>query len=258
MSADGEPPVVVLPERLDRKLRLGPFPSGRDALKFASYAAVGAFLVPFAGALAWLPFLLAGGVVALWHPDGEAADERMLRFVRWKLRRLGRGEAMTVPGAGTGAHRALARVPGGFVAVVRTGGVPLAYLPPRELAERFEAFRELLRAFDGSFLWLAARAPIHAVPFLPAEPAPVGAEAPARAGYRELVEVIVRRRHLRQVYFALASEGSGSEGIQRLEAQLGTLLERLRSLGVRPVRLRDRALTEAVRRLGIAPGEPPA
>ena len=35
-------PWIGLPATFDRRLRMGPFPSVRDALKFATYAAVGA------------------------------------------------------------------------------------------------------------------------------------------------------------------------------------------------------------------------
>src|SRR5208282_2604654 len=65
-------PVVVLPERVDRRVRLGPFPSAKDAVKFASYAAAGAVLAPFATPFAWVPVLALGFVVSVWHPDGEA------------------------------------------------------------------------------------------------------------------------------------------------------------------------------------------
>ncbi|MGP8077119.1 MAG: hypothetical protein ACLQD8_04800 [Thermoplasmata archaeon] len=252
MAAGDGPPRVELPERLDRKLRLGPFPSGRDALKFVTYAAVGALLVPFLGVAVWIPFVLAGLVVSIWRPEGEAVDERVSRYVRWRWGGLRRSRPMTAPRPPAPGRRSIVRLPTSFAAVVRTGGLPLAYLPPSELARRFEQYRDLLRASEGTFLLHSTRAPIHPIPFLPAEPAPAGAEGTARAGYRELVEVIVRRRFVRHVFFALATRDLGPEGIQRLETELASLIERLRALGLRPLRLRDQALRDAVRRLGLA------
>jgi len=246
--------LVELPERLDRKLRLGPFSSGRDALKFVTYAAVGALLVPFLGPAAWIPFVLAGLVVSLWRPEGQAIDDRIARFLRWRLRRLRRESPMNVPGPRSPGRRSIVRLSSSFAAVVRAGGLPLAYLPPAELARRFELYRDVLRALDGTFVFLSTRAPIHATPFLPAEPAPAGAERAARTGYRELVEVIVRRRHLRHVYLGLTSSDLGPEGILRLETQVAALIERLAGLGLRPVRLRGRALEDSVRRLGMTAG----
>jgi hypothetical protein len=256
MEEGGRPPVVELPERLDRKLRLGPFSSGRDALKFVSYAAVGALLVPFLGPAVWIPFVLAGLAVSLWRPEGEAVDDRTARFLRWRMRRLRREPPMSAPRPAASRQRSVVRLSSSFASVVRCGGLPLAYLPPAELARRFELYRELLRAFDGSLVLVSTRAPIHATPFLPAEPSPDGAERTARNGYRELVEVIVRRRYVRQVYVALATAGTSSEGIGRLETQVASLIERLAGLGLRPVRLRGRALEDAVHRLGMANGRP--
>jgi len=251
------PPVVALPERLDRRLRLGPFPSGREALKFVVVAAVGAVCVPFAGAEVWLVFLAAGLAVSLWQPDGISLDARLVALARWGLRRAGPGDPMT-PGAGVpGVPRGVAVVPlvaGGYAAVVRGSGVPLAYLPPAELRRKFELYCELLRAVDGSVVFLAARAPIHAGPLVPPSDAASGPEAAARAGYRELVGLIVRRRAVRQVFVGVPVPRSGPESLGRLEDRVGGVVERMGELGLSPVRLKDRALSEAARRIGFEVG----
>ena len=253
------PPAVPIPERLDRKLRLGPFPSGRDALKFVGYIAIGALLVPWAGVVAWVPFVLLGLAVSLWRPEGEGVDTRVLRWFRWELRRgsdrPGR-KGGTVTPVGRGAVVPLST--GGYAAILRSGGIPLAYLPPAELRRRFDLYRELLRTVDRSLVLLSTRSPIHRVTYLPAEPSPVGEERVAREGYRELVDVIVRRRSVRHVFLALTEPGSGAEAVGRLERQVGSMAERLAALGLRPVRLRDRSLGEAAARLGLVSrgGEP--
>lgn len=250
------PPVVPCPERLDRPLRLGPFPSGRDALKFVGYVAVGALLVPWAGVVAWVPFVLAGLVVSLWRPEGEGLDTRLLRLVRWRLRSLVREGSMSRRWEVPRDHRSVVPLPtGGYVAVLRSGGIPLAYLPPLELRRRFELYRELLRTLDGSLVLLSTRAPIHRASFLPSEPSPSGTERAAREGYRELVEVIVRRRSVRHVYVAVQEPGAGAEALSKLENRLGPLTERFGALGLHPVRLRDRALSYAAARLSLAERE---
>jgi len=253
-DAEADPPIVGLPERLDRRLRLGPFPSGREALKFVVFAAIGAVLVPVAGVGIWVVFLVAGLAVSLWRPDGIPLDARLLAVARWELRRTAPGAPMT---ASPDRPRGAAVVPlaaGGYAAVVRASGVPLAYLPPAELRRRFELYRDLLRAVDGSLVVLAARAPIHAEPFVPPPDPAVGAPvAAARAGYRELVELIVRRRAVRQVFVGLPVPENGPESLRRLEDRVDGVIERMAGLGLAPVRLKDRALAEAARRVGFDP-----
>jgi hypothetical protein len=255
-GAEG-PPAVGFPERLDRTLRLGPFPSGRDALRFVTYAAVGACLAPFVPTYVWLGIVLVGFASSAWKPGGETVERRVLRLASWELRRLGGDRSMRPRDGIASARRGHLRLRSGLhVAIVRAAGLPLAYLPSAELARRFELFRELLRGIDGGFALFASLAPIHARPFVPAEPAPAGPEGAARAGYRELVELIARGRSVRRVFVAIASADAGVEGVGRLEATTATLLERLGALGLKPVRLRDRTLGEAARLIGLAEGRP--
>jgi len=252
---DSDPTVLVLlPERLDRTLRLGPFPSARDALKFLAWTAVGAFLVPALGPAMVVPFGLAGLAVAIVRVDGRSPDGWALRFLRWQIRRFGGRDLVTPPGAVRGDGRSVARDTDSLVAVVRTAGVPLAYLPPTDLSRRFELYRDLLRALDGPAALHIARTPIHPAPYVPAEPAPAGAEGLARAGYRELVGVIVRRRSLRQVWLAIGQPGTDARSLSALEVRTSDLIERLRALGLRPARLRGHGIGEALHRMGIRTG----
>ncbi len=251
-DTDG-PPVVPIPERVDRRLRLGPFPSARDALKFLCYAAVGAVAVPLVDVPGGLSVVGAGLLATLYKPDGQAWDERALSLLRWKYRSR-REERMT--GAGRQSpllRQGLVRLAGAdWVAVVRTGGAPLAYLPPAELARRFELYRDLLRGSDGRLAFLATLASIRAAPFLPPADRSLAADRDARAGYSELVALLCRRRYGRRVYFVLGGGEGGPDALARLEGQVASLLERLSGLGLRPVRLKDRGLLEAARRLGWA------
>ena len=247
-------PIVPFPERLDRRLRLGPFPSGREALKFVVYAAVGAVAVPFAGAGVWLACVAAGLAVSLWRPEGVGWDTRLLSAGRWWLRRQRTEAPMSRRDPAPSAAGAMLPIsPSGYVAAVRTRGVPLAYLPPAELRRRFDLFRELLRGLDGSVVLLATSAPIHGAALLPPPSTDRSPERAARDGYRELVELIVRRRSVRQVFIAIAEPANGADGARRLEDRLISLGDHLAGLGLTPERVRGRALQEISRRLGLHP-----
>jgi hypothetical protein len=256
MAGRDGPPWVSVPERLDRRLRLGPFESGRAAVKFVTAAAVGAVVSLAVEPWAGLPIVVGGAVVALWRPEGEGLDDRLLSVARWTLRRSSPDRRMTaLPGPGTpGAHSRL-RLPNGRDAVVlRTAGVPVAFLPPAELARQFDLYRELLRSVAGGIIVVATSAPIYPDAVLPSALPVAEDERPARDGYQELVSLLARRRSVRRVLWVLAQDLPGVEGARRLEAAAGLLRERLADLGLRSERLRDRALSEAGRRLGLLEG----
>ncbi|MGP8076410.1 MAG: hypothetical protein ACLP8Y_06750 [Thermoplasmata archaeon] len=253
----GEPeagsPVIVLPERLGRRMRLGPFPSSRDALKFVIYAAAGALLASFTNPWLWLPFVLVGFAVSVWRPEGRALDERLLVFAVWRLRSWGLGRVVKSANSRPLVRQGLLQLASHrYVAVVRTGGSPMAYLPPDELARRFELYRELIRSTDGGFSLLSTVVPIRSQPVRPSTTPGEGPEASARAGYSELVFLLCRRRLLRRVYFVLGAVGASMDSVSLLEGRVASLVERLSSLGLRPTRLRDRGLAEAARRFGWA------
>ena len=250
MAEDDPLPAAEIPERLDRTMRVGPFPSGREALKFIAYAAVGALLAPVVGAVVWLGFVATGLTVTIWRPEGEGIDTRLLAMVRWRLRAPFH-EARPVTAFPRRRGLTIALPSGGYAAVVRTGGLAVAYLPATELRRTFDRFRELLHAIDWGAVVLSTRAPIHASALVPAEPAPVGDERAAREGYRELVEVIVRRRFVRHVYLAILSHGAGPDSLARLDARVALLSDHLVALGLRPIRLRDSALNDAAARMGL-------
>jgi hypothetical protein len=246
-------PVVELPERVDRRVRLGPFPSARDALKFVCYAAVGAVLSPFVEPIVWLPVLAVGFAVSVWRPDDEAVDERAARWLLFQGRRWTSGPVTRRKSPPTGRGSVAQLANGRRVMIVRAEGIPLAYRPPAELAVLFDRFRDLLRATEGPLVIRSTTVPLRAGPVLPTDPGGVGVEQNARAGYAELVVVLCRRRRSRRVEISLGSGELAPESELRLEDQTRALVEHLGQLGLRPVVLEDRALAESVRAFGWGP-----
>jgi len=250
-ASEGGPPVIGLPERLDRRMRLGPFPSARDALKFVTYAAAGATLAPFTTPWVWLPVVAVGFVVSVWRPEGQAVDARAFALLAWKLRSVDPRKEMTRDGLRPLVRQGLLQLASHrYVAVIRTGGTPIAYLPPDELARRFELYRELLRSTGASVAMLATTVPIHSQAVRPGNALGSGPDGSALSGYSELVNLLLRRRLLRRVYIVLGTTETGPDAIGRLEGRVAGLMQRLGTLGLRPIRLRDGGLAEAARRFG--------
>jgi len=249
-------PWVAVPERLDRRMRLGPFASGYDAIKFATAAAAGAVLSLAIEPWVGLPVVLVGAVITLWHPDGEGLDDRLAALVRWSVRRVAAEARVTAPDhRGPEGPRSTIAFPDGRQATfVRAGGVPLAFLPPSDLAHQFELYRDLLRSVEGGLIVSSTTAPIYPGSLLPPEAPLLEVERGPHDGYCELVSLLARRRSVRRVLLVLAQNAPGEEGARRLEAATELLCERLADLGVRADRLRDRSLVEAARRLGLPGG----
>lgn len=251
------PPIVSFPGPLDRRMRLGPFPSGRDALKFVAYAAVGAIFAPTPYPMLAVPIVLAGLLVTLWKPGGEGIDERLAVLVKFAVRRGRRSAGPRPAPVRSGLRSSVVSVgAGSWAAVVRTGGVPVAFLPPLELARRFDLYRELLRSLGSDWRFLATAAPIFTGPLVPGSPSAAAPDRAARLGYQALVQLLCRRRAVRQIYVALTTSGERLSSSSQLEQAAQALEHRLEGLGVRAERLHGRVLMAAVRRLGLrGPGE---
>jgi hypothetical protein len=243
-------PVVPFPRPVDRRLRLGPFASAKDGVKFAAYAATGALLAPFLSPFAWLPVLGVGFAVSVWRPDGEALDERAGRWAAWRLRQLAGDRTMSPPASPPVRGHFLRLGTGRYVTVLRADGTPLAYRPPTEMERVFRSYGELLRGSDGVVFVHAATVPLPAGPVTPSESAKGRADGPACDGYRELVTVLCRRRLVRRVDVAISTSLDGPDAPARLEQGTRSLAGRLAGVGVHPTRLAGRALSVAAHRFG--------
>ena len=245
--------LVGLPDGFDRKLRLGPFPSVRDALKFTTYASVGALAAALLGAVWWLPFLGGGFVLSVYRADGKGLDERFGDLVAWRFRRDGGAR-----GLGPIAPRRLRSrgnaVPAGarrLVALLSVRGLPVAFLPPAEARSLFDRYRELLSALDDGLYLSMGVQPLEERPFRPARSRSDGGPAPtARAGYEEMVRLLCRRRQRRVTLLALWVPREGAGSLARLDRRVAVVEGHLERLGLSSIRLRDRALGEAMVRIG--------
>jgi len=248
-------PRVRIPERLDRPLRLGPFSGGREAIRFLAAAAIGTLVSLAVAPWAGVPVIGAGAIVALWRPNGEGLDERIVAWARWAARRAPRGDRLIPPpGGSVEAGRTTLELPDGRSAVLlRAGGCPLSFLPPAELARHFDRYRELLQASDGGLIMAASAAPIHAESVLPDGQATSEQEQEAQEGYRELVALLARRRSVRVVLLALVQDSTAADDGRRLATAGRLLAERLADLGIRVEPLQGAALAHAARRIGLLP-----
>jgi hypothetical protein len=245
------PLVIPLPEPVDRKARLGPFLSGRDALKFAGISAVGAVVADATTPVAWLPFLGIGLLLGTVRIDGKGPDAHVVDYVRWRARqhpppRRRRSGGAQLP---TGA---IVRLPGGrCAAAVRSRGRPVAFLPTGDARGLFEAFTTLIRTQGHGLLFGADVTPVDGRPLLPPK-GPVGTEeeGAARRGYRELVDVLAQHCRTRAVTVVTWSDPEETEGLLRLEERVQALTGSLLALGVTAERLEGAALGGAVAGLG--------
>jgi hypothetical protein len=249
---------IPLPAPVTRRMRLGPFPSARDALKFLAYAALGAVLAGFLGPIAWVPFLGGGFLLSTYKDDGEGFDERFVQYLHWRWRRRPARSRSGV-GPGAKARGGQARIAGDrWVGIVAARGTPVVFLPPDEARRLFERYVELLRALDPGAVLRAFVEPLSPRRFLPRVPSTGNDPAPkARAGYAEMVRLLCRRRSRRLVHVLLWSGHGADAGPSRLEERLDSVQRALDTMGIEARRVRGAELVSALRDLGWAATEVP-
>jgi hypothetical protein len=256
MAEDTTPELTVpLPRPVDRRLHLGPFPSARDALKFAGVAAGGLLVVPLVGPAAIVPFALAGFVLAVHRSDGRSLDERVLGYLGYRWRRRHGAAHRPVPPGGTGAPRHVRLAGGRVAAVLVAGGVPVSFLPPDDARRLFEATRGWLETLGDGVYLVADTVPIPAAPFRPRLPPPEEPDRAAGVGYDEVVRLLLRRRRARRVTLVLW-EPADAAGQARLEDRAAASLVALATLGVVADRLTGAPLLAAIDRLDLARSGP--
>jgi len=246
--------IVSLPQRSDRRAGFGPFPSARDALKFATYAAIGALLIPALGLWIWLPFLGVGFVVSMKKIDGESPEKRLADYVSFCWRRA---RSLDEPPKGSSidtsvpSRRAFSAGGKHLAAFVATG-IPVAALPAPDLQRLFVSYREFLRASDLEIYLTTISTPTRASDLRPGTEEVPEESRRARDGYRELVSLLCRRWRQRRVILTFSTLDLSGRGLNRFEASIQDVVERLAALGIGLTRLKHRSLSAALERLGWA------
>ena len=144
---------------------------------------------------------------------------------------------------------------GPSVAVLRSGGIPIGFLPRRDARTLFEGFRTLLRAHGHGLLLCADARPVDPAPLLPGGRAELPtAEQLALAGYREMLEVLLRRRRTRSVLVVTWSVPGEPDALERLEERVQALTGGLIALGLVAERLEGRSLGAALTEIGYRGG----
>ena len=249
------PPIAGLLPPLGRRMRFGPFPAARDALKFAVYAAVGALVIPLLGAIAWLPLLGVAFLLCAWAPGGIPLDRTVFLVVARWFRALEPAEALMGRRARSVSEGRVRIDPGRTATVLRCRGHPLAFLPPEELRRRFGLCRHLLRGVDGGLAISAVGVPIAPAAFRPiASPSASGEREAARA-YAEMIDLLCRRRSRRRIYLLQWTRDASVDARDDLERRTHELAGRLAALGLEPERLTGGALAASMRRFGWNEGE---
>lgn len=249
---------IPLPAPIGRRVRLGPFPSARDALKFAAYGAIGAVVAAGVGPLAWLPILGGGFLISVHKPEGRGLDERLADYVRWRVRssRAGARFARARPATTRGGFARLED--GRLVGGLEAHGIPVTFLPAPEARRLFEQYLDLLRGVEDGCLLGMTVVPLPPGPYLPARDRTGPEEVlQARDGYAEMVRLLCRRRRRRVVHLLVWSRGSGPGSVPRLEETLAHLAERLAGMGVESRRLRSTELARAMAERGWSVREAP-
>lgn len=254
-DADPSPVLVGLPEPLDRRMRLGPFPSVGQALKFGAYVGVGAVAAALIGPVGWLPFLGVGFFASTYRRGGKSADERVADFLAFQLRQRSAAGAPRDRGARVSGD--FVRVAqGARVAILVARGVPVAFLPPSEARRLFDGFRQLLDGTEASIYLVAGLRPMRDAPFLPPRERVPGAsvDAMARAGYVEMMRAVCRRRARRRVTIAVWSPGPAEGEELRLLRSVRRVTEGLERLEIPVERLTETPLRAEADRLGLGGG----
>jgi hypothetical protein len=214
-----------------RRLRLGPFGSGRDLVRFLGIATIGAIVAAVSFAVVWLPFLAIGATVAFVRVEGQTLDEFAIGYCRFRWRSaVGTRQAA---GASPLTPRPPRTSSEGPPRSIQAGGIPIAYLPPSELQRLFEEWRTTLATFDRPIGCRMRGERFSPLPFLPRSSPRGGAEAAVLESYREMVRLLLRHRHRRVVDLTVwESPSERRESSTVRERRLDALVAALLRLGI--------------------------
>lgn len=232
--ADTDLTAIPVLRLVPRRLRLGPFGSGRDLVKFLGLATVGAMLAAFSSLVVWVAFLGAGAMVAFVRVRNQTLDDVAVDYCRFRWRSSGRSRRTR---SALVARRGVPDRPSRAPARVRAGGIPTAYLPAAELERLFGEWRSTLGTL-GRPVGLRVRGESFSpLAYLPAVLDTGDRERVALDSYRRMVRMMLRHRYHRVVELSVggASAESG-ESAAAADAAVEELVGALRRLGIPALR----------------------
>lgn len=214
---------VALPERLGRRLSIGPFQDPRDLLRFLLFAAAGGLVALLVGAWAWLPFLLAGLVLTLPRVEEESLGVVVLRWVRFQVRARSRkgGPSRASPGRTGRLHLEethLCDTLGRTWECWEATPFPISGRGPAELLQSATHLLQALGSQGGEWGLYRLPEPWCIGAYLPPfDPALAPRELALRRAYGELLREAVRGKHQVRLVLALAAPQGTAQAAQ-LEA----------------------------------------
>jgi hypothetical protein len=228
--ASSDVSAVPILRLIPRKLRFGPFGSGRDLVKFLCTATVGAAVAAVTSAAVWPIFLGVGILIALPRVEGQTLDDFAVGYCRFRWRSAVGSQSLP---KSPGPAPSRSKTPGKATASLCSGGIPIAYLPPQEMQRLFEGYRAALGSVDGPVAFRAGGERFSPLPFLPATQSLAAREQAVLDSYRDLVRTLLRNRFRRRVDLTLWNDPAGGSSNEiALKAQLDELWEALGRLGI--------------------------
>jgi hypothetical protein len=212
-----------------RQLRLGPFGSGRELVKFLGVASVGAAVAAVTSAAVWIPFLAVGALLAFVRVEGRTLDDLALGYCRFRVRTTTGARAGAPPVPSQPASDGLEK----GSASIQAFGIPIAYLPPQELQRLYDEWRATLAGVDRPIGCRVRGERFSPLPFLPVPTAPTLAEREALSSYRQMVRLLLHHRYRRVIDLSVWNDpADAGPGASRVTAQLDALTSALHRLAI--------------------------
>ena len=201
---------VSLPERLGRRMSLGPFEDPRDLLRFLLIVGAGGLVALLTLPWIWVPIAAMGGVLTLVRHNEETLLELLGRRLRFALRRvrpprwMGRwGEGHPPPRGPAGRSAEEGRP----WEIWRTAPAPVCGRDPSELHRQALALLRRLAPGGREVLLVRRTRPWDVRPFLPPGPVLRAQDRMLREGYVRLLNACAQGKRRAELYLLLPSGG---------------------------------------------------
>lgn len=205
---------VPVPERLGRRMTVGPFQTPKDILRFLLVGSLGLLFAVGFGLLAGLPFLVAAlALVAIRWEEASLWDhgERWLAYI---VRRHSSRSRLAASEEDSDTH---------------TWGLwegppsPISGRSPEELYQEARRWLQAVAGHDGELLFVRESGPLNVEALLP--PPPTVPERALWEGYARIVQETSRGLYRARLFLAVRADATGPSSIKgdRVGQALATL-----------------------------------